>query len=417
MIVEHNQEKRTMIAFLMQGVLFFFGYCFFDANTVLPVFVEAATGKVELAGVAGSIRQFSTLFFQLLLGSLVVKIKNVPRYIACFLLLGYSMPLCVSLFLLSGCQGMALVYATFAAVGVMWMSDGMMVIGYYDLFGRTVSPENRGRILGLQQLLGGAGALLGAFIVKRILDMQSLEFSQKYALLFFIGSVILLAAGAFMFLAKDISTRKPEKTYNLGEQLRKLFPLVRSSKSLRIVLFCQVFFTFATMISPYCLVMCSDFFAVKDETVSLLLNFQVVGTLAGGGVSAFLAPRRGNRMVLLVYCVSCFICPLCGLMAMLAGERIVQSMLIVIMVVACGVTTASWAGFMNMIIDISRGKNTHSYMLVNSVITLPLSVSGVAAGQLIKYFGYDTLLVICLCCALIALLLIKNLGKNITSRA
>lgn len=412
MIEQEKQQRRTMAAFLMQGVLFFFGYCFFDVNTVLPVFIEAATGKVELAGVAGSIRQFSTLFFQLVLGSLIVKVKNVPRYIGCFLLLGYSMPLCVALFLLWGVQGMALAGVTFAAVAVMWMSDGMMVIGYYDLFGRTVSPENRGRILGLQQLIGGAGALLGAFLVKVILDMQCLEFSQKYALLFSVGSVILLMAGASMFLAKDVSTRKPEPKYDLRAQLKKLLPLVRTSKSLRLVLLCQVFFTFATMISPYCLVMCSDFFGVGDETVSLLLNFQVVGTLAGGAVSAFLAPRKGNGMVLVVYCVACLLCPLCGVAAMWIKAGVVQWVLVAAMVVASGVTTASWAGFMNMMIDISHGKNTHSYMLTNSMITLPLSISGIAAGQLIKYWGYGALLGVCLGCAGMALLLSASLGKR-----
>jgi len=385
-----DKQKQTMLAFTMQGIFFFIGYCFFDVNTVIPVFIQTFTGKVELAGIASTIRQFSTLFVQILLGTYIVKVKKVPRYLGTCLMIGYAMPLLAVLPLAAGWPGNLLVITVFLAVAVMWTCDGLMVIGYYDLLGRIITPPNRARVLGYQQLFGGLGAMAGAMIVKKILDLKMIPITSKYIIIFSIGAGILLLGAVSMFFAEDVEYRHTADRYSLKEHLMKIPEYLRNSSSLRIIMYCQICFTIAAMVSPYVLIMCKEQFQMKDELISSMLNVQVLGTLLGGGISAFLAPRLGNRIIVSFYCFLSMLCGGCGLAAIHnIGSR---NLNILIMVLTSGIASAAWAGFMNVMIDLSKGENTYIYMLINSVVTLPLSFAGVIAGQIIKYNSYQHLL-------------------------
>ncbi len=391
-----------MVAFALQGIFFFIGYCFFDVNTVIPVFIEAFTGKVELAGVASTIRQFSTLSVQILLGSYIVKVKNVPRYLSTCLLIGYSMPLFVALALGFELGSSALLVVVFSGVAIMWICDGLMVIGYYDMLGRTVSAKNRGRVLGYQQLIGGLGAMFAAIWIKKILDRTNIGLTQRYILIFTIGGCILILGAAAMFFTKDVEDRKPAKSYSLLAELRKIPICFKTNRSLRKVMICQICFTSAMMVSPYILLLCKNQFQMPEQTVSTMLNFQVLGTLVGGAISAFFAPKFGNKFIVTVYCGLGMFCGLSGLLAIYGIGN--MSLNAFVMVVTSGIATASWAGFYNVMIDISDASNTHVYMLINSIITLPLSAVGLIAGQIVKYAGYVALLVVSLMFAIGALI-------------
>ena len=414
---EIDLQKRNATAFLFQGVFFFIGYCFFDVNTVIPMFIESFTGHVELAGIPNTIRYVSTLSIQLLFGSYVVKVKNVPRYLASILAVGYAAPFLLIIPLMLGWSSKAAAITAFIAVGVMWISDGFAVIGYYDLLGRTLSPETRGRSLGLQQLIGGGGAVAGAYIVKRLLDMSSISLSTRYLIIFAIGGTILSLAGLTMGFTKDLPTRQPVVQYRLRDQFAQIPTCLKGNRSFRRIMWCQVLFTSAMMSVPYILILSKQGLRLSDTTVTTLLNYQVLGTMLGGAVSVFFAPRFSNRFVLFTYCALSFLSNLSGVFALMGIGSVMVN--VFIMVVCSGISTASWAGFMNTIIDVSERDKTHIYMLINSIITLPLSFSGVLGGQVIKHIGYEALMIFgsilsfgALCLA--AILLKEKTGKTLS---
>lgn len=404
-----RQGKVTMTAFALQGIFFITGYCFFDGNTVLPLFIETFTGRPELAGTAGALRQFADYLVQLLLGAYVVKVKNVPRYLAVCLLIGYSAPLFCAMALSLGLRGMAIFWTLLAGVALMWICDGLMVIGYYDLFGRTVSAENRGRVLGYQQMIGGAGAMAAAFLIKRILDRTDLDTVSKYIWIFGMGGLLLIPGALVMLGVRDTKTReaavRETKTreaavretgaaYSPGAELKKIPRCLKQDRALRKVLLCQICFTCAMMVSPYILLLCRNGLGMAEEEVSSMLRVQVLGTLAGGAASAFLAPRFGNRFSVVFYCGMALLCGLSGLLGV--GGMGSAHGAALLMVITSGVAAASWAGFMNVLIDLSGGTDTHVYLLANGIATLPLSAAGVAAGQIVKHAGYRALLAVSL---------------------
>lgn len=296
----------------------------------------------------------------------------------------------------------------------MWSCDGLMVIGYYDLLGRTVSAKNRGRVLGYQQLIGGIGSMLAAIVMKKILDRTDIALTSRYILIFTIGGCILVLGAAAMFFTRDVEKREVAHSYSLLGELRKIPGCFKNNRSLQKVMLCQICFTSAMMVSPYILLLCKNQFQMPEQTVSTMLNFQVLGTLVGGGISAFFAPKFGNKFIVTVYCSLGLFCGLSGLMGIYGiGSMWVNAF---IMVVTSGIATASWAGFYNVMIDISDVYNTHVYMLINSIITLPLSAVGLIAGQIVKHAGYKVLLMVSLMFAigafLVSIYLLKEKDKD-----
>lgn len=404
------REKQTMLAFLFQGIFFFIGYSFLDVTTVMPIFIEGITGRVELAGVASTIRQASTLSVQLFLGAYIMKVKNVPRYISLFMALGYAAPLMLVPALFFQVSATWLIALTFISVAVMWSADGLVVIGYYDLLGRTVSGENRSRVLGFSQLLGGGGAVVGTFIVKLILDHPRMGFQLKYMVIFSLGSLILLLGAWAMSRAKDLPHRQEIREYRLMDQLKKIPALFKGNPLFRQCMYCQICFVIALMSAPFVLIISKNQLGLSATFVSTLLNIQVVGMLIGGGISAIVGPKKGNGFVLLCFCLIGFLPGSMGLLAIFGLGN--PEVLAVIMTMAAGLSAAAWIGFMNGIIDVTSGADRPVFMLMNSLITLPLAAVGLLGGQIIAHFGYVVFLGICCVFALLAILMGFRFYKN-----
>ncbi len=407
-MLTERETKRTIAAFALQGILYFVGVCFYDVNTVLPVFIEAMTGKVELAGLASTIKQCSTLIMQLLVGTYIVRVRHVPRYIGVCLLISYSMPLVIALALFTGAGGMTAAAVTLFAVAITWIFDGVMVIGYYDLLARTVDTLNRGRVLGLMQTIGGAGAMAGAVIIKRILDMNT-SLNSRYGLIFSIGGIILIPAALCMFFAKDTPRREPEERYSLIEQLKKIPLILKENKGFRRVIYAQMLFLGAMLGVPYVLIMCGDVLKMSGEMVSSMLSIQVFGSLAGGLFSVFISPRFGSRTTVILFCIFSVIGSVFGILAAMGIQLWGASAIITVAV--CGISTASWAGFISAMLDASGGKDAHLYMLINSITTLPMSIAPFAGGVIVKSFGFTALFSVSLilaCAAMAVSLTIKK---------
>ncbi len=80
--------RRNSRALLAQGILFFAGVAFLDANTVLPLFIERFSGRADLAGAAATIRQSAALLLQFGIGLAVPRIRSLPRYLAAVMMAG-----------------------------------------------------------------------------------------------------------------------------------------------------------------------------------------------------------------------------------------------------------------------------------------------------------------------------------------
>lgn len=409
-----KQSNRTAIAFLMQGIFYFIGNGFFDTHTVLPIFIEQVTGQLSLAGAPSTIRQVCTFFFQVLFGTYIVCSPNVPRFIGRVMAIGFCTPLVVALGIKVGFTGLSLAFLCLIMVAVMWSCDGLLYIGYYDLMGRTLEAPVRAKVLGMQQLLGGIGALGSAFVIKIVMDSPNFDDRTRYILLFVLGGIILLCAAGSMGFIKDVKNRRNEETFNLTKQFKELPDCWKKNARFRSLMLIKTLFTISISSTPYLLLFCRDNLGLESETVSTLLNVQILGSLLGGAICSWFAPRKGNMFTVCIFCALSVTCSLLGLLAITKAFSVFW--LAVLSVLAGGLANASWAGLTNALLDVTDGEKIHSYLLLNSIISLPLAVTTILAGALAESFGYGITLFSCLVFALpsfiLAIILVKKLNRS-----
>jgi len=400
---------RNRLAFALQGILFFTGFAFFDTSTVLPLFIGTFSDRLALVGAAVALRQVSTLLVQLLFGPAVVRVRHVPRYLAGLLFGSYSAPLLVAAVLLAGVPGQGAIPVLFAALAIQWICDGFLVVGYYDLLGRTLEPRDRGRVLGLQQFVGGAGAVAGALLVKGILDRTAMPAEIRFAVVFLLGGGILFLGALSFGLARDVPHRRPQPEVHPLRHLREIPSVLRGNRPFALALLCQSLLTVAMAGAPYVLLMARDRLGLPDATVTLLLNIQVLGGVAGGVLMAVVAPRHGSRGAIRLFCLLVLAATLAGLSASAGGLPPLPALSV--MALATGVGLASWTGFMAYFVDVAPPGRIPLHMACNSLVTLPLSVAALAGGFLVQLAGYTVLLALCAAFALPAAVLSFRLPR------
>jgi hypothetical protein len=201
---EQQLRKRNFISLTLEGTFFLTALAFLDANAVVPVFIDTFTGSLQLAGLATTLRTALSMLTQLLSGPYVPKIKNVPAYILWIMFLFRPLPFIMVPVLLGNLNPFLTVGIFLAIYGLFWASDGLVVIPWSDLLGRTIPANKRGKLMGYQQVTGGIAALGAGFLIKMILAHPNLENLVKYAIIFSGAGVSLMISSIMMSFARDL---------------------------------------------------------------------------------------------------------------------------------------------------------------------------------------------------------------------
>ena len=339
-MVEQSNTIRNARAFTLQGVFYFVGIAFFDTSTVLPLFLRTLSSNLALVGAAVALRSFATLIVQVLFGMAVVKVRHVPRYLSGMMFASFSAPLLVAAGLLAGMRGSTAVVLLFVALAVQWICDGFVAIGYYDLMGRTLGPSDRGRVMGTMQVIGGAGAVGAALVIKLILDLEQVDPIARYTALFLCGGVILFLSALSFATTRDLPHRVPQADYRPLRHLREIPGLLRTNPVFVRALVCQVFLTLAMTVAPFVLLIARDQYLLADSLVTLLLGLQVAGSVFGGVLVLYVSPRYGNHRsvqlftLLLVVGVTAGLCAAAGLFPPFPS--------LAMLALSAGIGAASW---------------------------------------------------------------------------
>ncbi|MDI3310404.1 MAG: MFS transporter, partial [Thermoanaerobacterium sp.] len=215
----NSGSNRNYYALMIEGTLFFTGLAFLDTNSVIPVFIHTFTQSLQLAGLASTMGSASSLLAQLFIGPYVHRIKNMPAFISTIMFLFRPLPLLMLPILMFFSNPYLVVWAFLLIYALLWASDGLIVVPWLDLFSRTIPDNQRGKLLGNQQLLGGIGGLIAGFIIKITLENAQLPTAQKYSILFGLSGVLLLLSAVAMTFVRD-TPRNSQKSANMLEYYR-----------------------------------------------------------------------------------------------------------------------------------------------------------------------------------------------------
>ncbi|MCM8900963.1 MFS transporter [Caldicoprobacter algeriensis] len=398
-----NRNNRNYYALMIEGTLFFTGLAFLDTNSVVPVFIHTFTQSLQLAGLASTMGSASSLLAQLFMGPYIHRIKNLPAFISTIMFLFRPLPLLMVPILMFAVNPYIVVWAFLCIYALLWASDGLIVVPWLDVFGRTIPDNQRGKLLGNQQLFGGIGSLAAGFIIKITLENALLSSAQKYSILFGLSGILLLSSAVAMTFVKDSPRENSHKRINILEYYSTLPGYLNKNKAYRHMLATQLIGSLAGMILPFIILFGQNTFALSPNQVSTLIYIQIIGSLIGGLFWGNISHRLGNKYIILISQIINFTLPSLALISLGLHKFIPPLFFLVPMCVLGGINKGAWMGYTNYTIDITDEENRPVYFVLTSLITFPTTFLPYIAGIIADAWGFIPLFIIGMAAASIAI--------------
>lgn len=378
-----DRERRNFLLNLAEGALFLAGGAFISVQTVLPALVtrlgggNIAVGSVSVAMWMGLFlpQVFAARYVQTLawkkpwaLGFGALQ-RTAVALIGATLLLAGDAPAALAIFLV-----------LFTLLSVV---TGISTPGWYDLFAKLTPVRRRGRLAGLRNALGGAGALLSGYALTMLLT--ALPFPWSYASAFFAAAVLQGVSLALQFWLVEDRSSPVLPPVPWGVYLRQLREVLGANREFRKFLLASAFPLLAGVPAGFYTVYALRKFGLGESVVGEFTLIMVAGQVAGAVAGGVMADRYGNRIVMILAAGATLCAGVCALAAPSPGFfRAVFAFL--------GFTlgTELMARY-NMCVEYGPVEQRSTYIGLMNTLLAPLYLAGLAGGWVSDAFGYEAL--------------------------
>jgi MFS family permease len=386
---------RHNLAFLLADyVLFSVGLSFIGVSTVLPAFVRHFTDSAPIIGLVNTVWNGAVLIPQLVAAN---AINHVPRKKGALLragALGRPTFLIIALALVLGLwqrPGWMLV-VFFAMLTSFWLADAFCSIAWFDIVGKAIPTNRRGRLFGAGQIISSVFAIgIGAF-VSWILSPQGPAFPANYAWLFGLAGTACLLGLASLSMVREPLEDVPEERTIWRDYLPQLVKILKEQPTYRRVIAAWLLSGLAALASPFYVLYATDRLGLAPETIGLFIIAQTAGgVLASFGFGA-LAERRGPGAVIRVSVMVSITGPLVALaLYFVHAAAWLQFVYAWVFVVLGIVSSSGMLGWMNYFLELAPPGHRPTYMGLSNTLGGLLVLAPVLGGWLLQITSYPVL--------------------------
>jgi MFS family permease len=400
-------EKRNFNMLTLDGVLYYTALTFLDATILIPLFLAHVSGAPMLIGLATAIRQLSFVAPQLFIARLMSRIPRLTRFVFWSYLICRFAFLFVIGELLHAPSSHWVLIAFFVGYSMFTLGEGVIQVPWMDLFGRTITPKNHGKLFGVMQTLGAVGAFAGGLVIQNVLSKpEQYPYPTNFLVIFTLAFVFLFFSTLSFLYVKEGPRRHPpakEAEKSWLAIIGNLPRTWRTNPAFRILMIVQLLVGLHQLAMPFYILYVQRLVGIEQRIVGFLVIAQIVGGMFGGVVLGGMSSRLGNQMtvrltVFLNVCVPVLI--LCAGQA--TGATGVE-LLVIGAFFLMGVIGGGWIGFTNYLMEITNDDTRGCYVAYLNMCTAPLAILPVFSGKFVHAFSYETLFAIVLILLLVAM--------------
>jgi MFS family permease len=403
--------RRNITLLSLDFITFGVGMAVLGPTTILPNLILLLGGSPVAVGVMGAVQMGGWLLPQLFVSRLVAGKPLVKRYvivplIASRICLALSVPAIA--WLAAQWPDLALA-ALLLAFATFMFGDALAGVPWFELLGKAVPLERRGRVMGIAQSLSSLLALGAGVIVAAVLGRPGSALRNH---------LLLVSLAAVLFAANPLLLGQIQEprgaTDGEGQQpawrdyLPHLATILRTDARFAWLIVVRWLSGLADMAAAFYVLFAADRLQVPAEMIGLFVSAGMAGTLLCGALLGPLGDHRGRIQVIRVVMLLRVLCPVLALLApSLAGlHRLLAPGAFLLVYVAMGMANGAWlVGFMNYLLEVAPpGERTLYVGLANTLGGLLLGAP-LLAGWLVKAFSYEVLFVLVLALASLGLLL------------
>jgi len=381
--------RWNFAAFLVDYICFGVAFTFINPSSVMPAFVRQLTESAPVIGLVGTVFNGGWLLPQLAVARLI---NDKPRKKP-YMLAGLSGRVAFWVTALALWAGLArhptaMLVLFFICFGLFAASDGFASVAWFDILARAIPLKQRGRLMGMGQVISGlAGIGVGA-LVGLILGRH--PFPTNYALLFTLAGVMLIPS--VIALA---SIREPPPEDVALETNKRMqgswLRLLATDPAFRRLVICRILVGMMGLATSFYVVHAADVLHLPQSVIGGFVAAQTVGGVIASVVMGLVSERWGPRYVARIGSAAAVTGPLFALAAHLAGGGwLAQAYPFVY--VSLGVVNSAWMlGFFNYLLEIAPEGMRPAYVGLGNTIMGVLTLAPMAGGWLLEATSYTTL--------------------------
>ncbi len=395
-----NQHwRRNRVAFLVDYFGFGVGLVFANAATTLPAFAAVLTSNKVIIGAISALWAGGWLLPQIFAAHYLTRQPRKYPIMMKWQFIGRpALVLFVIWLLVGGARYPALTLALLLlALMLFRVTDALVALAYWDLFGRAVPADRRGRLFGIGQVATGLAAVGASVIIQQLLGARGPGFPLNYALVFglaclcFAVSTVGTALIVELPEAADVEATPP---LSLGAFLPQLGRLWRADPRFNRITLVRVLSGLGALATTFYVVYATDVLRLPPAAVGLFAGTATVGAVLAGLLLGPVADRYGSHRVVQAVTWAQFLVPVIALLCHLGVFGAAVNLVYPLLYVLLGVFEGSFMlGFNNFILGIAPPGQRPAYMGLTNTFAGLLIVVPLLGGYLLEVTSYPVLFV------------------------
>jgi len=398
---------------LIHGILFTGGQAFCNPNTVLPIFLDHFTKSKILIGLSstliGKLGGIASVFPQLLVANKIEnKTYKKPLLIFAITVRALSWGLLAfTTYIFNNTYPNLTIFFLFVTLILHTFMGGIAAVPFFDIWGKSLPSNLRGRFFGYRQLWGGVLAIGSGLIVKNILGNNSIKFPYNFALLFFLVFIFLSISYIALGSVKEPTEKVYKNQLPFKDFLKKAFLVVKKNKNYKKFIIVEILAGAGGLALPFYILYLKNILGISLGTIGILLSAQMLGSVLSNVLWAHLSDFVGNKKVIQISTFAGLMVPVVALMTQFKNELLYLLLFATIGFFIAGRTI----GKTNYLLDIAPSRDRPIYISLTGTLLFPVSLFPLIGGLIIQYVSYNTLFVITGIPILLGFLLSFNLKE------
>ncbi len=399
---------------LIHGILYLGGEAFYNPDTILPIFLDHFTKSKTLIGLSsaliGKLGGIASVFPQLLVANKIEnKIHKKPLLIFAITVRALSWGLLAfTTYIFNNTYPNLTIFFLFVTLILHTFMGGIAAVPFFDIWGKSLPSNLRGRFFGYRQLWGGVLAIGSGLIVKNILGNNSIEFPYNFALLFFLVFIFLSISYIALGSVKEPTEKVYENQLPFKDFLKKAFLVVKKNKNYKKFIMVEILVGGGGIALPFYILYLKDVLQIELGMVGILLSAQMLGSVLSNILWAHLSDFVGNKKVIQISTFAGLMVPIVALMTQFKNELSYLLLFAIIGFFIAGRTI----GKTNYLLDIAPSKDRPTYISLSGTLLFPVSLFPIIGGLIAQYASYNMLFIITGIPILLGFILSFNLKES-----
>lgn len=392
--VVSRHTTRNWIGFLGDYVAFGLGLAFASTTTTLPAFAATLTDNKLVIGAVSAVWLGGWLIPQVFSANyLSNKPRKYPIMMWGQVLFRPVFPLFVVWMLAGGTQYAALTIVLFLGMlAVFAGSDAVVALAWFDLLGKSLPHDTRGRLIGLGQVITGVAAIGVGAAIRHLLGPSGPPYPVNYAIIFGLAALCYGLSTAACALIVETHEDVPETRPPLREYFPQLARLWREDSLFSRVTAVRLLVGLGGLAVPFYVVYATDVLHLPASSIGLFAGASTVGTAIAGMALGLVADRRGSHQVIRVIGWVAVCVPAFALLLHLGPLRPAATILYPLLYVMLGVVEGSMMlGFMNFVLEIAPPGQRPVYVGLTNTLAGLLVLVPLLGGYVLERTSYPLL--------------------------